>query len=216
MTEQRGTRHSTSDNPNNENNGDGDNVNDSDDIIDCILPVGTAMNESERKTYDQFLKMAHCGECTPIGLNAIPFPLNKKSRTCQVCHYEMKSSKWKGVVFCTNHGVRLCTESSPPRIQVEPKLYKLDGAEVTDFSWTCPEEGSCWSKFHKFYAMHGLFNKKQIDINQRKIKFGTPIYTSQLYQRKYEALGIEIVKKRGRPTGMGKIVPSQHVRLNKN
>jgi hypothetical protein len=87
-------------------------------------------------------------------------------------------------------------ESSPPRIQV---LYKLDGAEVTDFSWTCPEEGSCWSKLHKFYAIHGLFNKKQIDINQRKIKFGAPVYTSQLYQRKYKALDFEIVKKMANP-----------------
>jgi len=56
----------------------------------------------------------------------------------------MKKDKWKGVLFCANHGVLLCSESSPPRAETGPELVKLDGARVTDFSWTCPDEGSCW------------------------------------------------------------------------
>jgi hypothetical protein len=147
-------------------------------------------------------------------MNAIPFPLSKRSKACQLCNYEMRKPKWKGVVFCKNHGVRLCTESLPPRHLSEPKLVKLDGSEVTDFSWTSPNEGSCWTKFHKFYLPAGLFNSKQIDVRQQKIKFGAPVYTSQLYQKKYEALGIEVVKKGKKSTGMGLIVPERHMKKN--
>ncbi len=84
-------------------------------------------------------------------MSAIPFLLNERAKCCQVCHYELKNPKWKGVVFCPVHGVGLYTESSPARALVEPKLYKVDGSEVSDFFWTCPAEGSCWSKFHNFY-----------------------------------------------------------------
>ncbi len=65
--------------------------------------------------------------------------LNKISKTGQLCNYEMRNSKWKGFVFCTNHGVRLCTENAAPRHLVEPKLYKLDNSEVTDYSWCSPD-----------------------------------------------------------------------------
>jgi hypothetical protein len=98
-------------------------------------------------------------------------------------------------VLGPNHGVRLCIESSPPRALAEPKIYMVDGKEVTDFSWTYPDEGSCWHKFHQFYLERSLFNNKQIDLSRNKIKFGSTIYTSELYQKKYEALGVEIKKK---------------------
>jgi hypothetical protein len=52
--EQCGTCQITSDNPNNNNYGDGDNGNDSDNIIDNILPAGTTLNESERKIMFNF------------------------------------------------------------------------------------------------------------------------------------------------------------------
>jgi hypothetical protein len=39
------------------------------------------------------------------------------------------------------------------------------------------------------------------------------VYTSQLYQQKYEALGIE-VKKGGKSTGMGLIIPERHMKKN--
>jgi hypothetical protein len=74
-------------------------------------------------------------------MNAVPFPLNKRAKCCQVCHYELKNPKWKGVVLCPNHRVHLCTESSLPRALSEPKLYMVNGREVTDFSWTFPDEG---------------------------------------------------------------------------
>ena len=52
----------------------------------------------------------------------------------------------------------------------------------------------------------------QIDMSLNKIKFGSTIYTSELYQKKYEALGVEIKKKGNNSTGMGLIVPSQHMK----
>ncbi len=54
LMEQCGTCQITSDNPNNNNYGDGDNGNDSDNIIDNILPAGTTLNESERKIMFNF------------------------------------------------------------------------------------------------------------------------------------------------------------------
>jgi hypothetical protein len=130
---------------------------------------------------------------------------------------EMKNEKWKGVVFCANHGVRLCTESSPRRELVQdPVLVKLDGSKVTDFSWTCPDEGSCWEKYHNFYLPRGLFNAKRIDLNDNKIKFGTPVYLSDLYQKKYEALGIEVKVKGNKKAGMGQLNFEQHVRRSRN
>jgi hypothetical protein len=151
-----------------------------------------------------------------MALSTIPFPLKLRSKTCQICQYEMKNDKWKGVVFFASHGVRLCTESSLPRALTGPELVKLDGSKVTDFSWMCPDEGSCWEKFHNYYVRKGwLFNSKQIDISQQKIKFGGPIYISNLYQSKYKALGIEIVVKEGKTVGMGKLEFERHVTKNK-
>jgi hypothetical protein len=95
------------------------------------------------------------------------------------------------------------------------ELLKIDGARATDFSWTCPDEGSSWEKFHQFYIKSCLFNSKQIDVSAQKIKFGALIYISELYHNKYKVLGIEVVPKEGKKSGMGKIVFKRHVKSNK-
>jgi hypothetical protein len=38
----------------------------------------------------------------------------------------------------------------------------------------------------------GLFSKKDINLAENTIKFGNFIYSSELYQKKYKALGIEV------------------------
>jgi hypothetical protein len=84
-------------------------------ILDLIIPTPIIMMDSERRSADKFLKLASCEKCTPIRMSAVPFPLKKRAKSCQICSFELKNLKWKGVVLCPNHGVRLCTESSPPR-----------------------------------------------------------------------------------------------------
>jgi hypothetical protein len=106
--------------------------------------------------------------------------------------------------------VHLCTKSSPPRALTGPELVKLDGSKVMDFSYTCPDEGSCWEKFHNYSVRKGLFN-----VGHQKIKFGGPIYISNLYQNKYKALGLEILLKEGKTVGMGKLEFERHVKKNK-
>ena len=122
--------------------------------------------------------------CNPCSFDRLPIQINKKSRTCQICNYELRKPKWKGVVMCTNHGVRLCTNIVPARQKSMPKLYKTDGEEVTDYSWVCNRDASCWTKFHEFYEPRGLFTKKQINLNEQTIKFAGIVYSSELYQKK--------------------------------
>jgi hypothetical protein len=101
----------------------------------------------------------------------------------------MRKPKWKGVVMCMSHGVRLCTGIMPPSL---PELYQVYGEKVIDYSWTCPTKTSCWNKFHDYYLPKKLFSKKEINLSENTIKFGYFIYSSELYQKKYKALGIEV------------------------
>ena len=111
-------------------------------------------------------------------------------------------------MLCSKHGVRLCTEVHGPRNTSEPKLTTVDGSAVSDFSWACNFPGSCWNKFHEFYEPQGLFTKTKIDLSSNKIKFASYVYTSDLYQKKYSALGIVTERK-----SMGKIDPKMHLVL---
>ncbi len=90
-------------------------------------------------------------------------------------------------------------------------MYKKDGSAVTDYSWTCPDEASCWTKFHDFYEPKGLFTKQKLNLNEQKVRFGGVVYTSELYQKKYAALGIEVKKKNGNTKGMGRINLKDHM-----
>jgi hypothetical protein len=122
-------------------------------------------------------------KCEFVDFASVPFELKKRSKTCQVCSYEMRKPKWKGVVMCMNHGVRLCSTVSPPRCNSLPKLYQTNGELVSDFSWTCPKRASSWNKFHDFYLEKGLFSRKQILVSDGMMKFGSALYSSTLYQR---------------------------------
>jgi hypothetical protein len=152
--------------------------------------------------------------CMPIPLNTLPVHLSTKIKVCQVCNYEMRPFKWRSVMLCGKHGVRLCTEVVKPRQHCLPTLTKKDGTLVTDWSWTCRTEGrSCWAKFHEFYQPHGLFNSYfYVDRVGKASKFSQCIYTSPLYQKKYTALGIEVKEnKSGKGIGMGRINERDHV-----
>ena len=182
----------------------------SDDIDELIMPRNTHLTDEERAGVERFLRLATNETCTPCSFMAFPFPLKKRSKSCQICQYELKKPKWKDVVICPRHGVRLCLTVQPPRQSMLPALIKRDGSDVTDYSWTCEETASCWDKFHSFYSQHGLFNSKNLDLNQKRIKFGAVQYTSDLYQKKYAALGITIKKKGRNSKGVGLIVAAKH------
>jgi hypothetical protein len=92
-------------------------------------------------------------------------------------------------------------------------LVKEDESDVTDYFWTSQIEGSCWDKFHQFYLPKGLYNACNIDLNQRKIKFGQVNFSSKLYQKKLEALGVEVKKKGKFSRGVGRIAPKNHMKV---
>jgi hypothetical protein len=188
----------------------------------------TSENESEAMLSDRSSKVLNqcCSEgqqiysngsllsnvmCVPLSLSAIPAKLSTKKKACQICKYEMRRLKWKSVTLCPRHGVRLCTEARKPREECSPSLVQLDGTPVTDWSWTCQTTDSCWNKFHNFYQPHGLFNKNFSLAAPSKCKFVAYIYTSNLYQKKYAALGITVKLKSGREVGMGRINEGQHI-----
>lgn len=150
--------------------------------------------------------------CIPIPLKAMNIRLSNKMRVCQVCHYEMRPHKWKSVMCCSRHGIRLCTEGRMSRKNSEPTLFKLNGSKVTDWSWTTDSDLSCWDKFHSFYQPEGLFNSNfYVNVEQKKCKFAQCIYTSPLHQKKYNALGIEVKCKPGKSAGMGRIRMDIHL-----
>jgi hypothetical protein len=105
--------------------------------IEDYLPTTHANHEA-------MIPLINTEQCQPCAFSIIPFQLHKKSKNCQVCHYKMRREKWKGVVLCSKHGVRLCTEIHKPRAESDPKLTKEDGTYVTDFSWTSNSTSSCW------------------------------------------------------------------------
>jgi hypothetical protein len=160
---------------------------------------------------DVVLRAVMTDQCNPCSFDRLPIVINKRSHACQICNYELRKPKWKGVVMCTNHGVRLCTAIIPSRQKSMPKLYKLDGTLVTDFSWTCDMDALCWSKFHDFYFPRGLFTGKQINLNEKTIKFAGIVYSSELYQQKYKALGIAVQPTSVRKKMMEKIDYNVHV-----
>ena len=115
--------------------------------------------------------------------------LSTKIKICQVCRFEDRKPKWKSVMLCRQHGVRLCTEAREQREACEPILKRKDGSAVTDFTWSCQTTDSCWNKFHQFYQPKGLFNNNFSLDSKDKVKFASYAYGSLLYQKKYAALG---------------------------
>jgi hypothetical protein len=60
---------------------------------------------------------------------------------------------------------------------------------VSDWSWTCQTTDSCWNKFNKFYQQCGLFNNNDSLQSVDRVEFSNFAYGSDLYQKKYTALG---------------------------
>jgi hypothetical protein len=150
-------------------------------------------------------------KCQPIHLNDLRSNLSMKIKICQVCKYEMRKPKWKSVMLCPTHGVRLCLEVREQRQNCLPTIRKKDGSPVTDWSWTCESTDSCWNKYHKFYRPKGLFNNNFFFGAREKVRFAHYIYISPLYQKKYAALGIPVNMKNGNQTGVGRIDETWHL-----
>jgi hypothetical protein len=150
-------------------------------------------------------------KCQPIHINDLRPNLSMKIKICQVCKYEMRKPKWKSVMVCPTHGVRLCLEVREKRENSLPTIRRKDGSVVTDWSWTCETTDSCWNKFHKFYLPQGLFNNNFSFASADKVRFSHYLYISPLYQKKYAALGIPVHLKKGNQTGVGKIDEQWHL-----
>lgn len=130
------------------------------DIDDLIIPQNLQMSEEEHASVEHLLKIANKDTCQPCSFTSFTFTLKKLAKSCQVCQYELKKPKWMDIVLCPTHGAQLCLGVSLLCIMVSLQWVKIDGSEVTDYSWTCREIASCWDKFHKFYAEHGLFTQR--------------------------------------------------------
>jgi len=159
-------------------------------------------------------KVLNVANCVPTSLEVIPAKIGTKMKSCQVCSYEMRGFKWKSVTLCPNHGARLCTDARKSREESEPKLIKKDGSPVTDWDWTCQSEDTCWNKFHDFYLPNGLFNNNISLSSSQKCKFAEFVCSSDLYQKKYAALGIPVKRKNGKTFGKGLIQDKVHMVLN--
>ncbi len=150
--------------------------------------------------------------CIPVPLKTIQMKLSTKIKVCQVCNYELRPFKWRSVTLCGKHGVWLCTETVTARKESLPLLIKKDGTLVKDWSRTCPQSKSCWAKYHDFYQPRGLINTYfYFDNVGKTCKFSQCIYTSELYQKKYAALGVEVKTKKGKAAGMGRVNERDHI-----
>ena len=175
------------------------------------FPRGQNVDSLETNNMADMERAVTENKCEFVDFDSLPFDLKKRSKTCQICNYEMRKPKWKGVVMCLNHGVRLCSAVSAARCDSTLTLYQKNGNPVTDFSWTCSSKTSCWNKFHDYYYPKGLYSKKEINVSDATIKFGNVLYSSELYQKKYKALGIEVGKQNGqRKSCMAKINVQEH------
>jgi RNA polymerase subunit RPABC4/transcription elongation factor Spt4 len=123
------------------------------DDLDAYLPSRNVSRGASTTTINADV----CQQCA---FSIVPYQLSKESRNCQVCHYKMRREKWKGMVFCSKHGVRLCTDVRGPRNVSEPKLLQEDGSNVTGFSWACNYTGSCGTSTMIFMSHKNLTNDR--------------------------------------------------------
>lgn len=138
--------------------------------------------------------------CVPYGYDEFMTDRNQKSGfACQVCRFEERGTRVKGVVICTTHCLRLCVKSYD-----RVKIYNKDKKEISDYSWMAPDESmSCWEKAHRFYIPKGLFKiganeHKQDWSSGNKLKFTHASVSSECYSGKRQALGLGRLM-RGRP-----------------
>lgn len=165
-----------------------------DSVDKFVIPVELRNNITNNEDYrdTDFSNLNSGTDCKVIGTKNFPKNLNKKSRYCQVCLFELRNDVIGGVVACTAHAVRLCSKIHKPRqLDKRYQLYKTDNTLVTDFSWTCETTDSCWNKFHSFYLPKGLFTTKKLHISENSpIQWSRCVVGNELYQARYRALGI--------------------------
>jgi hypothetical protein len=134
------------------------------------------MSSSERPLLENFLNFCNYDTCVPISMKDIPFPIKHRTKSRQLCNYELKKDKGKASIYALFMEYVYAWRGTYSAV-TDPLLVKADGTPVMYFSWTSLNAGSCWSKFHNIYLPNNVFNKKRIDINQRKVKFGVTILT---------------------------------------
>jgi hypothetical protein len=111
-----------------------------------------------------------------------------------------------------NHGVRLCSGITQPRCDSSPVFIRPQVRKSQTTLGTCPTKTSCWNKFHEFYEPKGLFARMVMNIAEGTICFGSVLYSSELYQQSYKALGVEVTDNNNkRKTCMGRINLSTHI-----
>ena len=135
--------------------------------------------------------------CEPVAIKTLLAEKKSKRKglACQICTFEGRPPGTIGsVVICLKHRIRCCTQ-----IREQPDLRKVDGSDVTDYSWRSPQHSmSCWAKAHDFYISKGLFKddvdpwkEKDITLDSLgQLKFQGIRVGSDLNKRKKKALGI--------------------------
>ncbi len=137
--------------------------------------------------------------CRSIPLNSSSVDLSIKKQAGQVCNYEHLGKKWKSVDMCSRHGVGLCLHIRKPRKDVFPELKSKDGVPVSDRSWMCPDEKSCWaSTMTSTCQINFLKPTSMLMMMGIKCKFAGVQYSSMFNQRKYEALLTDQRQKSGK------------------
>jgi Transposase IS4 len=131
--------------------------------------------------------------CTPTPIeNLVPYK-KKWSSVCQICNYEERKMKWKTVLVCPVHSVRLCFGTYPDRSKGGIPIMRKDGngESVSDYSWLCQDHDlTCWEKFHSFYQPNNLFTTPANAANCDAFRFAKVRLSSELYKRKCQAFGM--------------------------
>ena len=77
-----------------------------------------------------------CG-CEPIHFSQLRYPVNKASKTCQVCRCEEQKKTWGSIIVYSKHAIRWCTVVRPKLSACGPQLMKSDGTPVDDWKQLC-------------------------------------------------------------------------------
>jgi hypothetical protein len=179
-------------------------------IFDAIMerknePVqkGGRSKRARVATEQEKAQVATDRACVPHGCDEFTTDRNQKSGfACQLCRFEERGTRVKGVVTCATHCLRLCVKSYD-----RVKIYNKDKKEMLDCSWMAPDESmSCWEKAHRFCIPEGLFkigaNKQKQDWSSgNKLRFVHASVSSECYLGKRQALGLsQLMRGRQRRT----------------
>jgi hypothetical protein len=156
--------------------------------------------------------------CVPVSLGAgegqyrVPASKNAKNnedmfkaptkdgKACMVCKFEERgAARGKKVSACLTHGIRACTVVQPSRQSGKPLMKEGTEETVTDWSWICPEDITCWDKAHLWHLPRGLWSSPVMpgDRINRVFYAANTRVTSELYKKKMAALGRSQSKRGG-------------------